>query len=128
MIVSRKGSKVLCMIGSGLLLAKAIFHGSGINYINNMVNASDLPGFIKGVFPVLFILPTIQLVGFAVFGLIASYMKTQANKILIPLSVLILIDAILAFYLKAIIPGVILLVPFLFFMLVAYSNNKISLD
>ena len=124
MINRKKTSKALCITGSGLLLIMGIFHGSGINYLNNMVQTSNSPELIKNIFPVLFIFPTIQLVGLAIFGVIASNMKRQANKILIPLSIFVLIDAILAFYLSATIPGLVLLVPFFIFILVAYWNKK----
>ena len=118
-----KLSKTLCIIASSLLIFVGLFHGSGYNYINEMVHESNLSDLIKGIFPVLFILPTIHLIGFGIFGLVVIYMKQDANKVLIPLSILILIDAGFAFYLSAVLPGVILLVPALIFLYVA-SKNK----
>ena len=116
-------SKVLCLIGSSLLIIMALFHGSGFHYIDNLVQTSNSSELIKNIFPVLFILPTIQLIGLAVFGLVAAFTKSQANHILIPLSVLILIDAILAFYLHAVLPGGMLVSASLIFILVVFRNR-----
>lgn len=102
----------------------ALFHGSGINYVSELVENSDADDLIKSIFPVLFILPTLQLLGLAIFGWVATTLKHQANKILIPLSLLVLADALLAFYLNATVPGIILLIPAALFMLSAYTNSK----
>ena len=115
--------KTLCIIASSLLLFIAAFHGSGIYYINNLVQASDTPDLIKSIFPVLFILPTIQLIGLATFGFIAATMKDQANKILIPLSIFVFLDAVFAFYLGAILPGLVLSIPAFLFLFIAYHNR-----
>lgn len=122
-----KLDRTLCFIGSGLLLAIAALHSSGTNYINGIAQKSDLPAFIKTVFPVLFILPTIQLVGLAAFGVIASTMKNQANKVLIPLAILVFVNALLAFYLNALLPGFILAIPATIFALVAYRTRANTL-
>ncbi|MEL7004982.1 MAG: hypothetical protein AAFN93_19915 [Bacteroidota bacterium] len=123
---SEKLSKPLCIIASILLLIMALFHGSGINYVNDIVKASNVEGFIKDIFPVLFILPTIQLIGLAVFGFIAISMKQLAYKILIPVSTFAFIDALFAFYLNAIIPGLILILPTVLYMLAAYWYKSSS--
>jgi len=115
--------KRLCVLGSILLTIIGIFHASGISYVNSLVQNSDVTNLVKSIFPILFILPTIQLFGFAIFGLIASYMGQHANKVLIPLSILILIDAMLAFYLNAIIPGLILALPSAIFFFVALRKT-----
>lgn len=116
-------SKTLCIIGSSLLLIIAIFHGSGFNYVNDLVLSSDVSELIKRIFPVLFILPSIQLLGLATFGFMATSMKNQANKILIPLAILVLVNAALSFYLDALIPGFILVLPSFLFAIVAYRNK-----
>ena len=117
-------SKYLCITGSILLLVMAIFHGSGINYVNSLVQESDVSDLIKRIFHVLFILPTIQLIGFAIFGIVASFMKHQANRILVPLASLVLIDAFLGFYLGAVVPGIILMIPSVIFGVVAYVRRS----
>jgi len=115
-------SKYLCVVGSVLLLIIAVFHGSGLNYVSGLVQESDVSDLIKKIFPVLFILPTLQLIGFAILGWIASSMKQQANKVLIPIALFVLIDAFLGFYLGAIIPGLILMIPALLFGVVAWKK------
>ncbi|HAA10523.1 MAG TPA: hypothetical protein DCE41_02040 [Cytophagales bacterium] len=116
----------MCLIASSLLLVMAVFHGSGINYVTDLIKESNADDLIKNIFPVLFIIPTVQLAGFAILGVIASTLKHQANKILIPLSVLVFADALLAFYLGATLPGVVLLVPAILFLLAALSNSSLQ--
>ncbi len=113
----------MCIIGILLLLFIALFHASGFNYISGLVESSKVSDLIKSIFHVLFILPTIQLIGLATFGIMALYLKEEANKILIPLAVLVLVDALLAFYLNALIPGLVLAVPAILFGIAAYQNR-----
>ncbi len=122
--MKNKLSKILCVVGAVLLLIIAGFHGSGFSYVNDLVLSSDVSDLIKKIFPVLFILPTIQLIGLAAFGLMAPYMKEQSGKVLIALAILILVDAMLAFYLGANIPGVILVLPAVLFLFVVYRINR----
>ena len=119
----RKASKILCITSSILLLAMAIFHGSGFNFINELIQSSNSSELIKRIFPVLFILPSIQLFGLGAFGVITLFLEQQANKILIPLSILVFIDALFAFYLNAWVPGVILMIPAILFLIVSYLNS-----
>lgn len=126
MIQARKVSKILGLIASSILLLIGILHGSGIDFINNLVQSSNVSAIVKRIFPVLYILPSIQLIGFAVFGIIATYMIKQANKIFIALSILILMDSLLAFYLHAIAAGLILIIPACLFIYLAYRDHEIN--
>jgi len=116
-------SKILCLIGSSILFIIAVFHGSGFNYVNSLVLSSDVPDFIKEVFPVLFILPSLQLLGLATFGFIAPYLKDTVHKILIPLSIFILADAALAIYLDALIPALVLALSACLFVLSIFFSR-----
>ncbi|WP_421870733.1 hypothetical protein [Marinoscillum sp.] len=110
---------VLCAIACILLLAVGILHMSGINYINDMVQQSDVSDLVKQIFPILFLAPSIQLIVLAIFGLIALSKPSRIVYALI--SVFVLIDAIFAFWLNALIPGVILLLPGVIFVFLAWK-------
>ena len=116
---SGRFSKTLCLTAGILLLAMAAFHGSGLFYMQGLILETDSPQFIKDVFPVLFLVPSVELLGFAIFGLVAPAMGQKAYKILIPLAVLVLLNAAFAFYLGATIPGLILIAPALIYLFAA---------
>jgi len=123
MSLKNRNFKTLCTAASILLIIIGIFHGSGINYINGLVQESDVSQLVKNIFPVLFILPSLELIGLGIIAFFAVKQPTNHN-ILLTLSILILIDSILAFWLNAIIPGLILLTPSLIFLLAAWSKNN----
>ena len=104
-----KIAKIATIIGCTLLLIMAVFHWSGIDYVNNLIQQSNAEPFIKDIFPVLFAHPTIQLLGLSGLGILTLFMKDDGKKILFFISVLVLIDSFLAFYLDAAIPGILLI-------------------
>ena len=120
-----KLSRILWVIGCVLLPVIGVFHGSGINYVNGIVQESDVSQLIKSIFPVLFLFPTFQLIGMGAIGFLAVKKKTN-HGILLTLSILILIYSILAFILNAVIPGLILLVPSAVFLMVTWETWKRS--
>lgn len=121
--LSKKSTKTSCTIASILLLIIGLFHGSGINFINGLVQESDVSQLVKNVFPVLFISPSIQLIGIGVIGLFA--VNENVNyKILFTLSVLVLMDVIFAFWLDALIAGIILLIPAAIYLVAAWSSKN----
>ncbi|MEM6830533.1 MAG: hypothetical protein AAF551_08440 [Bacteroidota bacterium] len=121
--LSKKSTKTSCTIASILLLIIGLFHGSGINFINGLVQESDVSQLVKNVFPVLFISPSIQLIGIGVIGLFA--VNENVNyKILFTLSVLVLMDVIFAFWLDALIPGIVLLIPSAIYLVAAWSSKN----
>lgn len=120
-ILSNKTTSTLCTAASILLLIIGLFHGSGIIYISGMVQKSDVSNLVKNVFPVLFISPSVQLLGLGVIALFT--VNKHANyKILFTLSILVLINSIFAFWLNAVIPGLILLTPSLIYFIAAWSS------
>ena len=121
--LSTKSIKFLCSVASILLLLIGLFHGSGINYINGSVQASDVSQLVKNVFPVLFISPSAQLLGLGILGLFAVNKNTD-HQILFTLSILVLINSFFAFWLNAVIPGLILLTPSLIYFIAAWSSKN----
>jgi hypothetical protein len=122
-IFSTKSIKMLCSVASISLLLVGLFHGSGIEYINGLVQASDLSQFVKKVFPVLYISPSVQLLGLGIIGLLV--MNNHTNyKILFTLSILVLVNSVFAFWLSAVIPGFILLVPSSIYFVAAWSGKN----
>ncbi len=118
-----KKIKTSCIAASIFLLIVGIFHGSGINYVNNLVQQSNVSSLVKNIFPILFLLPSVQLIGLGVIGILTVRRKPN-YAILLTLSIWVLVNSIFAFWLKAIIPGIILLVPSLIFMIAAWTQKK----
>jgi hypothetical protein len=115
--------KVLCIVGSSLLLVMGIFHGSGFFYVKELITQSNAEGFLKDIVPVLFAHPSIHLIGLAAFGILAISLGKESKKVLWLLSILIIIDALLAFYLGGLIPGVLLLAAALCFIIAGYRQK-----
>lgn len=122
--LSKKTIKISCALASVLLLLIGLFHGSGINYLSGEVQASNVSQLVKSIFPVLFISPSIQLIGISIIGILAVN-EHSGYRILFTLSILVLINAVFAFWMNAIIPGVVLLTPSLIYLVAAWSiKNK----
>jgi hypothetical protein len=117
--------KVLCIVGSSLLLVMAIFHGSGFFYVKELITQSNAEGFLKDIVPVLFAHPSIHLIGLAAFGILALSLGKEAKKVLWLLSLFIIVDALLAFYLGGILPGFLLIAPALCFIM---ASNRQRLE
>ena len=118
-----KKSKATIVIGSVLLIIMGLFHGSGINYVTDIVQQSNSESFIKEIFPVLFAHPSVHLLGLAVLGIVTLYMSQDAKKVLLVISSLVVIDALIAFYMSAIVPGVLLLASAFCFFLVGIQKK-----
>jgi len=100
-----KTAKTLCWIGSVLLLFMAAFHGSGLLYISDLIQQSNAEDFLKDIVPVLFLHPSLHLASLAGFGILAIFLTQDAGKVLFVLSLIVLVDAGLAFYLGGWLPG-----------------------
>jgi len=118
-----KTHTILILVGSILLAGMALFHGSGLFYITDLINKSNTNEFLKEIFPVLFAHPSIHLIGLSVFGIVTLYLNQDAKKILYLLTALVLIDSILAFTVGGIFPGLLLSIPVLCF---AFAALKIK--
>ncbi|MEM9078241.1 MAG: hypothetical protein AAGC43_14455 [Bacteroidota bacterium] len=103
-----KVRRIATITGCILLIVMALFHSSGIYYITELVQKSNTEPFLKEILPVLFLHPSIQLFGLAMLGILTLFMKYEFQKILGFIVILVLIDSFLAFYLGAILPGVLL--------------------
>lgn len=115
-----KACLVMCLLGSSLLLAIALLHGSGMGFVNGLVAESNVSELIKQIFPVLFLLPSIQLLGLAGLGVVALRVGERARLLLMTLALLVLIDALLAVYLQAWIPAVVLCLPMVLYGVSAF--------
>lgn len=101
--------KIATIIGSILLVIMAIFHISGIGYVNNLVQQSNTEPIVKTIFPVLFAHPSVQLFGFAGLGIWTLFSGNGIKNSLLFIAVMVCIDAAFAFYLGAAVPGVLLM-------------------
>ncbi len=104
-----RGLKFLIIAGSALLDFMGIFHSTGILFISKVVNKSNAEDFIKEIFPVLFLVPSIHLFGLAAFAMATLFIKKGRRTILVITSILIALNMFAAFYLGAVIPGIVLL-------------------
>lgn len=119
-----KRSRVLIIIGSILLLAMAIFHGSGIAYVTELMNQSDAKTFLKEIFPVLFASASIKLIAFSILGFITLKNIEGMKKILLVIFAFVTVDSLTAFYLEAWVPGVLLLIAAWCFLSPVVSREK----
>ncbi len=118
-----KITKISIIVGCSLLILMALFHGSGITYITNLIQQSNVEHFIKEIFPVLFTHPSIQLLGLAALGTLTLFMKYEAKKIQFFIAIMVLIDSVSAFYLGAMIPGFLLIFASFTFVLGGIKNK-----
>ena len=121
----KKIAKIAHIIGIVLLTALAIFHGSGILYVTEIIAQSNTEDFIKEIFPVLFAHPSFHLLGLAALGVLTLSMKQEARKISVFISILVILNSLFAFYLGAVLPGVLLLVAAASF-LVGFRSQKLA--
>ncbi len=101
--------KAFGIIGSSILLLVAVIHGFGTEYVTGLINSSNLNAFIKEIFPVVFIHPSIHLIGIAILGFYSLSLGASGSRIFKILGLLIAFDSGMAFYLKELAPALILL-------------------
>lgn len=117
-------AKILCTIGSVLLLVMAIFHGSGYSMISDAIAKSNASSFLKHVVPALFAHASIHLIGLAAFGILALFLAQGARRLIALLAAVVVADAILAFYLGGAVAGALLMAAALCFVLAAAKPFK----
>lgn len=119
-------SKIFCLIGSTLLLIMGAFHGSGFFYISEAIEKSNAEGFLKDIVPALFAHPSIHLISLSAFGILALLLKQDLRKLTWLLAVVILLDALLGFYLGGMIPGFLLLAAAICFVVAGLKDQPTS--
>lgn len=119
-----KTAKVFCLIGSIFLLIMGSFHGSGFFYVQEAIEKSNAETFLKDIVPVLFAHPSIHLIGLASFGVLTLFLEKDLRKVTWFLATLILIDALLAFYLGGVLPGVLLALAASSFIFAGFKNQS----
>ncbi|MEM9001511.1 MAG: hypothetical protein AAGB24_14710 [Bacteroidota bacterium] len=120
-----KQSRVFCAVGIALLFFMALFHGSGLFFVNDVIMKSNTEGFLKAIFPVLFIHPSIHLIGLSIFGILAIHLREKAQTILIAIAILVVADALAAFYLGAFAPGILLTIAAICFLIPGLGPKKL---
>lgn len=123
-MTTSKITQISSGIGCALLILMALFHASGMNYVCDLMQQSNAKPFLKEIFPVLFAHPSLQLFGLAGLGIVTYFMKQEINKILLFIAVMVGVDSLLALYLGAIIPGILLLFATLVFGLGGIKSAK----
>ena len=115
--------KISIIIGSALLITMALLHGSGFEYVVDEMNESNAPSFLKEIMPVLFLQPSVHLLGLASFGGITIFLREKARPILVLVAIFIGINLVFAIYLKAYFPGAILLLSLGCFLLAMHYQR-----
>lgn len=108
-MATSKITQISTGIGCALLTIMALFHGSGMNYVSDLMQRSNSESFLKEIFPVLFAHPSLHLFGLASLGIVTLFMKHEIEKILFFIAFMVCIDSLLAFFLGAVVPGILLL-------------------
>ena len=121
-----KASKIYCLTGSLLLLIMGLFHGSGFFYVSEAIQSSNAEAFLKDIVPALFAHPSIHLIGLAAFGVLAVFLKHELRKLTWLLAVLVILDALLAFFLGGMIPGLLLLAAAICFVLAGLKQQPMK--
>jgi hypothetical protein len=102
---SDRKSRWITYLGIGLLTVMALFHGSGLFYVTDLMAASDARPFLKEIFGPLFAHASFHLLCLAAFGILSIFLGEARRKVVLLIGILILCDAALGFYLGGIIPG-----------------------
>ncbi|MEM1133699.1 MAG: hypothetical protein AAGH53_12260 [Pseudomonadota bacterium] len=101
-------SAISCVLGITFVLAIAALHISGFSGVTNEMNASDAPDFLKGMFPILFILPSLFLLTLAAFGLLALWKPNVRLPICVILAAAVFACGALALMLNGWLPMVVM--------------------
>ncbi|MEO1715177.1 MAG: hypothetical protein AAFU60_17755 [Bacteroidota bacterium] len=97
--------RILGLSGTILLLIMAVFHGSGLPYVNEIMMESNAASFLKDIFPILFVQPSLHLLTLAAFAGLGVFFIPDGRRVLKLTALAILVDAILALVLQAWIPA-----------------------
>lgn len=98
-----------------------LFHASGFFFVREAIDKSNAETFLKDIVPLLFAHPSIHLIGLAGLGILALFLKSELRKLTWAIAVLVLIDALLGFYLGGMIPGALLTIAALCFAISGYK-------
>lgn len=118
-----KNSKIFCLIGSSFLLIMGAFHSSGFFFVSEAISKSNAEDFLKEIVPTLFAHPSIHLFGLAALGVLALFLTQDFRKLTWAIAILVFVDAVLGFYLGGPIPGVLLTIASLCFLIAGYKND-----
>lgn len=76
----KRGSKISTYFGVAVLVIISGFHLSGTNYMFSLIDNSDLKPFLKEIFHLLFVHPSIHLVLLGLLGLLSLIWENNPGK------------------------------------------------
>ncbi len=79
-------SRISCLLGILFVLAIAALHASGFPYYNGQMVESNASDFLKGMFPILYFMPSLYLFFMAVFGVLALVTPAARRSICLALA------------------------------------------
>ncbi|HXD37190.1 MAG TPA: hypothetical protein VN624_11080 [Rhodanobacter sp.] len=105
-----RAARILCVIGSILLLVTAVLHGTGYYAISGAISRSSASAFLKHVVPGLWVHFSMHLVVLAAFGLVLAFSLHRTRSLVALLALAVAADAAWAFSLAGFFVGVALLI------------------
>lgn len=93
-------SRLLSILGAAMLLGMAAYHGVGVGKFSEALAQSDASGFIKAIFPVLFLNTSLYLGTLAAFALYAAASPAAARSVNAIIALSAFANAGLGAYLK----------------------------
>ncbi len=121
-----KRKRIFIITGSILALIMGFFHASGVGFMVNTFNDSDASEFLKEIFPILFLSPSLQLIGLSMFGFATLKMSRDRKYILLIIAFLLACNACFGIYLGAWIPAVLLILAAVSFVLAAWDIHGLN--
>lgn len=103
-------ARILCVIGSILLLVTAALHGMGYPGISDTISRSDTTAFLKHSVPGLWAHFSIHLIVLAAFGLVLAFSARRMRALIALLTLAVAVDAAWVFSLAGVFAGFTLLV------------------
>ncbi|WOE76435.1 hypothetical protein [Alterisphingorhabdus coralli] len=116
-------SAISCALGIVFVLAIAALHISGFGEFTSQMNASNASDFLKDMFPILYIMPSLYLCALAIFGMLALAMPAMRKPICLILSVAVFSCGALALLLNEWIPVVVMGAGALLFLAAAFTTT-----
>ncbi len=101
-------SVVCCLLGIIFVLVIAALHASGFSHYTNQMNETNASVFLKDMFPILYVIPSLYLIILAAFGALAIFLKKARRSICLILAPAVLAAGALALMLGEWVPLVVM--------------------
>lgn len=121
-------SSISCALGVLFILAIAALHASGFNQFTAEMNESNASAFLKDMFPVLYVMPSLFLLTLAAFGALALYSQRSRRAICLILAPAVIAAGALALLLGEWVPLVVMTLGGGLFAIAGLTSNPVGAD